>query len=328
MPAEASPAPGDDGTAELDPVVAGLFAAMRAAGRPALSAGTPEDARAVTRSSCAPRGPRAGPGPRRGPRRGDARRHHPGAPAGADGPVVGLLVYADGAAGSLVSLDDFDAAARTVAQRSGCAVLMPDYRLAPEHPFPAGLEDVEDTVLWAAARVADLAGADVPVVLAGDSAGGNLVAVVTHALADRVPIAGQVLIYPVVDADTTTPSYQRYSTGMQLTRQDMVWFFGLYVPEELLADPRVSPLLQAPPADLPPTVVIVAQCDVLRDGGEAYARRLADAGVAVTARRMDGLPHGFIRMHNVVPLADAAVSVIAGDVARLCGAATAGRAGS
>lgn len=232
--------------------------------------------------------------------------------------VAGLIVYVHGGGWVIGEMDDFDTLARALAHRSRCALLLPDYRLAPEHRFPAALQDVEDTMIWAASQVALLAGVQVPVVAAGDSAGANLVAVATHSLVEQVVLAGQVLIYPVTDCDMTRPSYRDFSLGMQLTHADMGWFFEHYAPGDLHADPRISPLRQPAHPDLPPTLVVTAEYDVLRDEGEAYARALAEAGVRVTMRRINGLPHGFIRMHNLVDTADAALSAIAMDITTLC----------
>lgn len=302
----------------LHPVISQMFAKMVEAGRPALSAGSPDQARALTAASRSAlgQGPtllrvqeltvptRSGSLP--------ARLYTPSAR------VDGLVVYLHGGGWVIGELDDYDTMARTLAARSNCAVLMPAYRLAPEHPFPAGLEDAEDAITWAAPRIAELTGAPVPLVVAGDSAGANLATVAVHALAAQVPAAGQVLVYPVTDADTSRESYLNFSRGMQLTREDMQWFFDHYAPAALHGHPRISPLRQAPRSDLPPTVVITAEYDVLRDEGEAYAAHLAAAGVPVMTRRIDSLPHGFIRLHNLVDAADAALSGIAADIARCC----------
>jgi acetyl esterase len=293
---------------------------MARAGRPALSAGTPDDSRAMLRATRAA----LGQGPQLPIVRDlnlrtrfgtiAARLYRPEAPGG-------LIVYLHGGGWMLGEIDDFDAMARTLAARSRCAVLMPDYRLAPEHPFPAGLEDVEDSICWASEHLADLAGQPVPLVVAGDSAGGNLATVATKILGNRVRIACQALIYPVTDSDTTTPSYREHGDGLPLTRKDMEWFFRHYAPSELFKDPRISPL-QEVRAGMPTTIVITAEYDVLRDDGEWYAERLAQVGVPVIARRVDGLPHGFIRMHNLIDSADDALSAIATDIANICATAS------
>ena len=303
----------------LHPFIADLFDKMAQAGKPALSAGSPNDARALTRTSRAALG--QGPEMLRVeeltiPTRSDHISARLYVPAEA---VVGLIVYVHGGGWVVGEADDFDAMARTLAQRSRCALLLPDYRLAPEHPFPAGLEDVEDTLVWTAAHVSMLVGSGVSIVAAGDSAGGNLVAVATHSLAGQVQLVGQVLIYPVTDCDMTRSSYRDFSQGMQLTRADMAWFLKHYAPSVLHTDPRISPLRQPARMNTPPTLVVTAEYDVLRDEGEAYARALADAGASVTTRRINGLPHGFIRMHNLVDAADVALSAIAMDIATLCG---------
>ena len=322
----------------LHPLISQMFATMAQAGRPGLSAGTPADARALTAASRAAFG--AGPELHRvqnlriATRSGliAARLLQPAAE------VKALVVYLHGGGWVVGELDDYDAMARTLAARSGCALLMPDYRLAPEHRFPAALEDAEDAIRWAAAHARELVGALVPLLIGGDSAGANLATVAVYELfgpfgqlgqlgrfdrsdrsdrSDRLAVAGQLLIYPVTDADFTRASYLSCSQGMQLTREDMQWFFRHYAPPELHTDPRISPLRRLAHGGLPPTVVITAECDVLRDEGEAYAARLAAAGVPVTARRMDSLPHGFIRLHNLVDAADTALSTIAADLARL-----------
>ncbi len=305
----------------LHPFIADLFAKMAQAGRPAISAGSPADARALTRSSRAALG--------QGPslpqiQAVEVPTRHGAIPARVyvpqDNPI-GLMVYVHGGGWVVGELDDFDAMARTLAARSQCALLMPDYRLAPEHPFPAGLEDVEDTIRWASTQTTRWSTAPAPIIVGGDSAGGNLTAVAVQALAGHVHIAGQILIYPVTDADMDRDSYRDFSRGMQLTREDMQWFFSHYAPVDLHLDARISPLRQSPRAQTPTTVVVTAECDVLRDEGEAYARHLEQAGIQTTLRRIDGLPHGFIRMHNLVDTADAALSDIAADVQALCRAA-------
>lgn len=306
----------------LHPVISQMFLKMAEAGRPALSAGTPSEARAMVAASRAA----LGQGPAlhqvqelRLPTRSGtiaARLYTPSTH------VEGLVVYLHGGGWVVGELDDYDTMVRTLAERSNCAVLAPDYRLAPEHPFPAALEDAEDAVTWAATRIPELAGAEVPFLVAGDSAGANLATVVTNALAAYLPIVAQVLVYPVTDADTRRDSYLNCSEGMQLTRADMEWFFRHYAPSELHSDPRISPLRQPPRRDLPSTVVFTAEYDVLRDEGEAYARHLADAGVFVTLRRVDSLPHGFIRLHNLVDAADVALSAIAEAIAGCCAMAS------
>ncbi len=230
---------------------------------------------------------------------------------------IGLILYLHGGGWVLGTLDDFDAVARCIAARSRCAVLLPDYRLAPEDPFPAGLEDAEDALLFAGRHKSAFGAPGAPLVLAGDSAGANLAIAAAVALQGRVPLRLQVLNYPVAGCELDTPSYRHYAAGFGLTRRDMEWFFEQYAPQSR-QDPRVSPLNIANLAGLPPALVVTAEYDVLRDEGEAFARRLAEAGIPTRLNRYDGLTHGFLRMHNLVDAADAALSEIAAAIAEAC----------
>ena len=302
----------------LHPTIAALLAQFAAAGRPALSAGTPEDARALMAGARSAYG--HGPALARVEPVTVATRHG-SIPARlyADADSAdGLVVYFHGGGWVVGGLDDFDAMARVLAHRSRCAVLLVDYRLAPEFPFPAAVEDAVDAVLWASANMRDLAGGAARLVVAGDSAGGNLAAIAAAELRGRVAIALQLLIYPVTDGDFDTPSYREFGTGSLLTRQDMQWFFGHYAPGVPRTETRLHPNARADLAGLPAAHVVTAEYDVLRDEGEAYARRLTQAGVPATLRRYDGLPHGFVRMHNLVDTVDAALTDMAGIIREEC----------
>ncbi len=301
----------------LDSTIAQLFAKMAAAGRPALSAGSPQDARDMTAATRAA----LGKGPDiyqvkdlKIPTRASSIAGRLFMPAAQ---VNGLIVYLHGGGWVIGTIDDFDAMARALATRSQCAVLLVDYRLAPEHPFPAGINDSEDAIVWAAAHLTELVGATVPLLVGGDSAGGNLAAVATHSLLGRVAIKGQLLIYPVTGHDFNTQSYQQHSAGMQLTKRDMEWFFENYAPASMHGDPKISPMAQQNIEGLPRTVVLTSEYDVLRDDGEMYAKKLISAGVSVVTRRMAGLPHGFVRLYNIVDAADQAMTTIAQDVKTL-----------
>ena len=185
--------------------------------------------------------------------------------------------------------------ARTLANATGCAVLVPEYRLAPENPFPAGLEDCEDTLLYAASERARRIGLAGPLIVAGDSAGGNLATICAATLRGRVDLAGQVLIYPATDASLDRASYETYGDGdVPLSRADMRWFYEHYAPPSAWADPRISPMRAPTLHGQPPALVITAENDVLRDEGEAYADRLREAAVPTVLRRYDGMTHGFI----------------------------------
>jgi acetyl esterase len=227
-------------------------------------------------------------------------------------PAVGELpglVYCHGGgwvAGSLVSHDPL---CRTLASRSGCAVIAVDYRLAPENPYPAGVEDAWTVTAWATERFSRLA-------VAGDSAGGQLAASVALRARDAgLSLALQVLIYPATNYGFDTQSYRDNTEGPALTAAQMRWFWAQYVQDKARADdPDCSPLRAPELAGLPPTLVLSAEYDPLRDEAEAYARRLEQAGVPVALRRYDGLIHGFIRMPAVIERANGAIDDIAAAV--------------
>ena len=284
----------------LHPFFEKLLAQAAALGRPALSAGTPDEARAAF---AAMRG-FLGPGPEVGavsdlslPTRSGsvgARLYRP------EGAEVGLLVYLHGGGWVCGGLDDFDGLMRRLVRHSQCAVLSVDYRLAPEHPFPAGLNDAVDALIWAEANRKRLLSAAVPLSVGGDSAGGNLAIAAAQSVQDRIALAAQILFYPVTDCAMDGPSYHDFSTGLPLTRADMAWFFRHYADLLRWADPEVSPLRRISLAGTPPTWIVSAEYDVLRDEAEAYAVRLASEDVAVEFQRATGMPHGFARMANHV----------------------------
>jgi len=199
------------------------------------------------------------------------------------------------------------------AVRTGCAVLSVDYRLAPEHPFPAGLNDARNAVRWADGHREAWASKGSKLIVAGDSAGANLATVVARTLVGEVDIALQLLFYPVTDCNFDTESHREWAEGLSLTQADMRWFFENYAPETLWKHPDISPLH----ADLrgsPPAWVAVAQYDVLRTEGEAYAERLRQAGVPVESRTWSDLTHGFGRWFNLVDSADQALDAAASAV--------------
>lgn len=231
---------------------------------------------------------------------------------------AGIVVYVHGGGWALGCIDDFDTLGRTLAAKSGCAVLLPEYRLAPEHPFPAGLHDVEDAIVHISERASDLLGAPLPIVVAGDSAGANLATVAARTLRGRTGIVLQVLVYPVTDSDFGRPSYRDHAEGLPLSRKDMEWFFGLYAPPASWSDPAIAPLLAADLAGVAPALVVTAEYDVLASEGEAYADRLAAEGVEVEFRRVPGVTHGFIRLHNLFDVADRELDLIAARIAAAC----------
>ncbi len=210
-----------------------------------------------------------------------------------------LLVYFHGGGFVLCDLDTHDPTCRALAKRAGCVVVSVDYRLAPEAKFPAAPEDCHAALRWATANAAVL-GADARrVAVAGDSAGGNLAAVVSLLARERggPALVHQLLIYPVTDCSFDTPSYLENAEGYLLTRDMMRWFWNHYLakPEDG-AGPLASPLRAASLAGLPPATVLTAEYDPLRDEGEAYAARLREAGVPTALKRYDGMFHGFFAM--------------------------------
>ncbi len=215
-------------------------------------------------------------------------------PAGARTPAP-LVVYLHGGGWVTGGLDTHDGCCRYLADRAGVLVLAVDYRLAPEHPFPAAVEDAVAAFRWAVAKAADIGADPERVAVAGDSAGGNLAAVVSQVTtAEGGPRpALQVLVYPVTDLSAKHPSYRLFTDGFFLTEAQMDWYRGHYIGDEDGTDPRISPLLAEDLTGLPPAYIATAGFDVLRDEGEAYARRLQAAGVPTTLRRHPGLVHGF-----------------------------------
>lgn len=216
-----------------------------------------------------------------------------------------VIVYYHGGGWVVGHIDEFDTLGRKIAQRTGSTVLLVDYRLAPEFPFPTPVNDAWAAVVWADEHRDELTGgaAGAGLIVAGDSAGGNLAAVVALRSRDRggPVIECQVLIYPVTDADLDNASYSDPENALMLTRQSMVWFWDHYAPLSERENPEISPLRAGDLSNLPPAIVLTASNDVLRDEGEAYSRRLADAAVPVSHRRFDGQMHGFFTMVNVLP---------------------------
>ena len=210
-----------------------------------------------------------------------------------------LMLYFHGGGWVIGNIDTADNIARFICKRAGCHVLSIDYRLAPESPFPAAVEDSYAVLEWAHEHAAEL-GADPARILAGgDSAGGNLTAVIAqlNAQKGKPALAGQVLFYAAVDGvHLDTPSYREFGgKALGLPKVDIEWFLDQYAPNiSDRQDPRLSPLLKKDLRGLPPALVVTAEFDVLRDEAEVYAERLKDAGVPVTLMRCNGMNHGFL----------------------------------
>jgi len=217
-----------------------------------------------------------------------------------DGPFP-VLVFFHGGGWVICTLDTHDGLCRALANGAGCVVVSVDYRLAPEHRFPAATEDCFAATQWVAAHAGDLRADPARVAVGGDSAGGNLTAVVTQVARAHggPPLAFQLLIYPAVDfrRETGYPSMADNDQGYVLDRAAMEWFTNHYLRSDAdRTNELASPLLATDLRGLPPALVITAEYDPLRDEGEAYARRLHDAGVPVTVRRYAGMMHGFFGM--------------------------------
>ena len=211
----------------------------------------------------------------------------------------GVLVYYHGGGWVIGSNDEFDTVARKLAERTSCAVVLVEYRLAPEHRYPTAVDDSYVALEWVGKHLSDIAGQEVPLIVVGDSAGGNLAAVTAIRARDRSgpPIALQVLIYPVTDADFDRPSYLDPENELLLTRDAMIWFWDHYLPESSRrTEPDASPLRANSLAGLPPAVILTAEHDVLRDEGEAYATRLQETNVATELHRYVGQMHGFFTL--------------------------------
>jgi acetyl esterase len=214
---------------------------------------------------------------------------------------VPVVVFAHGGGFVFCDLDSHDELCRAMTNGIGAVVVSVDYRLAPESRWPAAAEDVYAVADWAVQQAAALGADPGHLLVAGDSAGGNLAAVTALMARDRdwPAIAGQVLIYPVIAADFGTPSYQQFGVGYYNTAAAMAWYWDQYVPN--VADrrhPYASPL-QARLNDLPPAVVITAGCDPLCSEGEIYAKALVAAGVPTIHRDYKGAIHGFITMSGL-----------------------------
>ncbi len=206
------------------------------------------------------------------------------------------LVFFHGGGWVICNLDTHDGICRSLANGAGCVVVSVDYRLAPEHKFPAAPEDCYAATQWVAENAAELNVDASHIAVGGDSAGGNLTAVVAQMARDRggPHLVFQLLIYPATDFRMNTPSIEENATGYFLTKDDMIWFTNHYLnSEEDKTNPLASPLLARDLSGLPPALIITAQYDPLRDEGELYGQKLREAGVPVTVSRYEGVIHGF-----------------------------------
>jgi acetyl esterase len=226
----------------------------------------------------------------------------------------GVIVYLHGGGWVLGDIDlQYDYVGRDLANRTQCSVVLVNYRKAPEHRFPTALEDSYIALTWAAHNLVELAPEGGPLIIAGDSAGANITAVLTRWARDNggPRIDYQVLVYPVTDCNLDRPSYLDPANQLLIDRDGIRWFWQHYIPVE--ADrvaPDASPLRAASLADLPPALVYTAEYDPLHDEGIAYAEALLAAGVKVDTEEASGEMHGFFQMANIFPGYDTGIALV------------------
>jgi acetyl esterase len=311
---------------KLDPTVRFLLETIEAEGNPPLESFSPMEARKLAEEGMKPvRGTME-------PLRSIENLRIPG-PAGeipirvytpesqAPRPV---LVYFHGGGWVVCNLDTHDVVCSAISHRAGAVVVAVDYRLAPEHKFPAAVIDCYAATLWVAANAGKFGIDPTRISVGGDSAGGNLAAVVSLKSRDEngPAIALQVMVYPVTDLSSfATQSYREFGEDHYLTKKEMEWFRDHYLRSmDDARDPHASPLLSKDLTRLPPALIITAECDPLCDEGEAYGKRLSDAGVAVTYTCYPGMIHPFFSLSGVIPQAFDALQQVADAVAGASGA--------
>jgi acetyl esterase len=230
-----------------------------------------------------------------------------------DEPNLPLLVYYHGGGWVLGSVESHDSVCRAICMQAPCAVLSVDYRLAPEHPFPTPLVDCVNATRWAHLNASSIGCDPARIAIGGDSAGGNIAAAIANM--QVIPATYQLLIYPVTDCNLGHPSHRENKDGPFLTHAGMKWFVQHYVSDggASLDDPRLSPLFESDAnlAAVPPTCVITAEFDPLRDEGDAYAAKLSSLGVPVSHIRFSGQFHGFVSLADFVDDGKAAISMSA-----------------
>jgi len=288
--------------------------AAEAAAKPSMAQVSPEEARAgiAARTSARARGPDVDrvfdlriPGPA-----GEIplRIYHPREAAG-------VVMAFHGGGWLMGNIDSFDAICRHLANDAGLAVVNVDYRLAPEHPFPAAVEDAWEATRWIAAHGSELGLPAGRLTVFGESAGGNLAAVVCLLARDQESprLLAQALVYPATDARLQADSLSTYAEGFMQRKADVEYAFRTYALGHGVSPSawKLSPLLAESHAGLPPALVITAECDAVRDDGEAYAARLADAGVPATCVRYQGMLHTFYNMRGLVDAAAVAQQQVA-----------------
>ncbi|MCH2671927.1 MAG: alpha/beta hydrolase [Chloroflexota bacterium] len=293
----------------LDPQIVEVMEAMASLGLPPADTVSPEEARANARLRKRSPGPEVAKVEDRtipGPDSDIPVRIY--TPEGT-GPFP-ILLWFHGGGWVVGDLESADGSARNLCVGGQCVVVSVDYRLAPDTKFPGPAEDCWAATTWAVNNSAIINGDSTRLAVGGDSAGGNLAAAMSLMAADRggPEIALQVLVYPVTDVNFNTISYTDNAEGYSLTKVGMQWYWEHYLESEADAkNPYAAPLQADSLVGQPPAIVITAEFDPLRDEGEAYAKRLTEAGVAATAIRYDGMIHGFFSMASVVDKSQQAV---------------------
>jgi acetyl esterase len=302
----------------LDEATATLLAQLAAAEARPMHEMTPRDARAMMATADGPAPPAPEMAAVRDALVGVSGGHVPVRVLTPGGRPRAVIVYYHGGGWVLGALDEVDAVGRQLAHRTRSVVVLVDYRLAPEFRFPTAVDDSWAALRWTAGHLTELAGGPSPLIVAGDSAGGNLAAVMAHRAkaAGGPSIAVQVLAYPVTDCDLDTTSYRDPANQLMVSRDDMIWFWDHYAPVPAArVHPDASPLRSPDLSRLPPAVILTAEHDVLRDEGELYATLLARVGVPVRHQRFTGQMHGFFTMTGELPGADAAMDFVVAGIA-------------
>jgi acetyl esterase len=296
----------------LDPQIAAVLEAAAKAGRPLLQTLSPDEARKMFRETRVPLQPPppemarvedlvADAGHGKIPLRHFRPKGHP------ENELVPALLYFHGGGWVIGDLDTHDVTCRQLAEASGCAVLSVNYRKAPEHRFPAAIDDAYAIATWLTAHGGSLRIDGHRLAVGGDSAGGSLAAALALMARDALASSKnapsfrlQLLIYPATDMTMQHDSLNRFADGYLLTRDAMAWFIDHYMGSADKRDPRASPLLASSLKDLPPAYVVTAGFDPLRDEGRAYAERLQASGVKTVHREFETLIHGFVGMRGAV----------------------------
>jgi len=307
----------------IDEATAGFLSQLAESGAKPLHEMTPEEARGFTAALRDLFGP--------GPQVRKAYDQQVATPDGGqitvrvlvpEGEIRALVVYYHGGGWVIGNIEESDHLTRKLANGLQAAVVNVDYRLAPEHRYPTAADDAWTALQWASEHAAEIAGTVVPLVVMGDSAGGNLSAVVAQKARDAggPEITSQVLVYPVTDADLDNDTYTDPANQLLLSRESMIWFWDHYAPDPASRlNPDASPNRAADLTGLAPAIVLTAEHDPLRAEGEAYADRLRDAGVPVELRRFPGQMHGFFTMVGLLPGSAAAIAYVTEELDRALG---------